>query len=147
MFVYTLSRSKHFVVFRLSKLKPTPLRSMACRYCSPIAIEICVELVFIHEMTLLIIPIPSDRPIMAVPIFRSPIFPPKSQHYLLHCPMPYITCVWGAKKYRPQIHTNWSMWSIHGPLACRCDAYLSGPYGPHLQVKWYMDGPHRTYSH
>ena len=38
-----------------------------------LAIEICVELVFIREMTLPIpiIPIPSDRQIMAVPIFRS----------------------------------------------------------------------------
>ena len=22
------------------------------------------------------------------------------------------TCVWGAKKYHPQIHTNGSMWSV-----------------------------------
>ena len=31
------------------------------------------------------------------------------------------TCVWAAKKYHPQIHTNGSMWSIHGPYTCRCD--------------------------
>ena len=43
---------------------------------------------------------------------------------LLHCTAwshTYITHVYGgAKKYHPQIHTKWSMWSIHGPHLCRC---------------------------
>ena len=66
--IYTLSRSKHFVVF-LNWNQHRWDRWHAVTVV--LAIEICVELVFIHEMTLPIIPIPSDRPIMAVPIFRS----------------------------------------------------------------------------
>ena len=66
--IYTLSRSKHYVVF-LNWNQHCWDRWHAVTVVP--AIEICVELVFIREMSLPIILIPSDRPIMAVPIFRS----------------------------------------------------------------------------
>ena len=62
--IYTLSRSKHFVVF-LNWNQHCWDRWHAVTVVP--AIEICGELVFIREMSLPIILIPSDRPIMAVP--------------------------------------------------------------------------------
>ena len=65
----------YFVTFKtlccLSKLKPTPLRPMACPYCSPSYRNLRWVSVYTWDV------VPSDRPIMAVPIFRSsdPRFP------------------------------------------------------------------------
>ena len=69
-----LSRSKNFVVFLNWNQHCWDRWHVKIRVAVVLAIEICVELVFIREMTLPIpiIPIPSDRQIMAVPIFRSP---------------------------------------------------------------------------
>ena len=71
-----LSRSKNFVVFLNWNQHCWDRWHAKITVAVVLAIEICVELVFICEMTLPIpiIPIPSDRQIMAVPIFRSPFF-------------------------------------------------------------------------
>ena len=71
-----LSRSKNFVVFLNWNQHCWDRWHAQITVAVVLAIEICVELVFIREMTLPIpiIPIPSDRQIMAVPIFRFPFF-------------------------------------------------------------------------